>query len=232
MKGDVFLRKKAQIVVVIVVLAAVAMGTQKISKLLYMNFISEDVAATTEKAKIVIDSGHGGSDPGKIGINGVLEKDVNLKIAYKLKNLLEEQGIEVIMTRKTETGLADSKADDMKRRVEIINQEKPVLCVSIHQNSYSDEMIKGAQVFYYTHSDKGEQIAELLQQELLKVDADNTRQKKANDTYYVLKKSEVPTVIVECGFLSNRKEADLLNTDEYQQKLAEAIAGGIEKYLK
>lgn len=226
------MRKKAQIVVVIVLLVAVAVGTQKISNLLYMNFISEDVAATTEKAKIVIDSGHGGSDPGKIGINGVLEKDVNLKIAYKLKNLLEEQGVAVVMTRKTETGLADSKADDMKRRVEIINQEKPVLCVSIHQNSYSDEMIKGAQVFYYTHSDKGEQVAELLQQELLKVDADNTRQKKANDTYYVLKKSEVPTVIVECGFLSNRKEAELLNTDEYQQRLAEAIASGIVKYLE
>lgn len=226
------MQKKVQIVIVIAVLVAVVIGTQKISSLLYANFISEEVAATTETMKVVIDSGHGGTDPGKIGINGVLEKDVNLKIAYKLKNLLEEQGIAIVMTRETEKGLADSKADDMKQRIEIINQEKPVLCVSIHQNSYSDEMIKGAQVFYYTHSDKGEQIAELLQQELLKVDVDNTRQKKANDTYYVLKKSEVPTVIVECGFLSNRKEAELLNTDEYQQRLAEAIASGIVKYLE
>lgn len=226
------MQKKVQIVIVIAVLVAVVIGTQKISSLLYTNFISEEVAATTETMKVVIDSGHGGTDPGKIGINGVLEKDVNLKIAYKLKNLLEEQGIAIVMTRETEKGLADSKADDMKQRIEIINQEKPVLCVSIHQNSYSDEMIKGAQVFYYTHSDKCEQIAELLQQELLKVDVDNTRQKKANDTYYVLKKSEVPTVIVECGFLSNRKEAELLNTDEYQQRLAEAIASGIVKYLE
>lgn len=202
------------------------------SDLLYKNFISEDVAATTEKAKIVIDSGHGGTDPGKIGINGTLEKDVNLKIAYKLKKLLEEQGITVVMTRETGEGLAESKTDDMKKRIEIINKEKPILCVSIHQNSYSDEMIKGAQVFYYTHSEKGEQAAELLQQELLKVDEDNTRQKKANDTYYILKKSEVPTVIIECGFLSNRKEAELLNSDEYQQKMAEAIASGIEKYLE
>lgn len=226
------MRKKARIVIIIVVLAAIVFGTQKMSDLLYKNFISEDVAATTEKAKIVIDSGHGGTDPGKIGINGTLEKDVNLKIAYKLKKLLEEQGITVVMTRETGEGLAESKTDDMKKRIEIINKEKPILCVSIHQNSYSDEMIKGAQVFYYTHSEKGEQAAELLQQELLKVDEDNTRQKKANDTYYILKKSEVPTVIIECGFLSNRKEAELLNSDEYQQKMAEAIASGIEKYLE
>lgn len=224
--------KKARIIVIIVVLTAVVVGTQKISDFLYKNFISEDVAATAEKAKIVIDSGHGGTDPGKIGINGTLEKDVNLKIAYKLKELLEEQGIIVVMTRETGEGLADSKTDDMKKRVEIINKEKPILCVSIHQNSYSDEMIKGAQVFYYTHSEKGEQAAELLQQELLKVDADNTRQKKANDTYYILKKSEVPTVIIECGFLSNRKEAELLSSDDYQEKLADAIASGIEKYLE
>lgn len=226
------MRKKARIVIIIVVLAAIVFGTQKMSDLLYKNFISEDVAATTEKAKIVIDSGHGGTDPGKIGINGTLEKDVNLKIAYKLKKLLEEQGITVVMTRETGEGLAESKTDDMKKRIEIINKEKPILCVSIHQNSYSDEMIKGAQVFYYTHSEKGEQAAELLQQELLKVDEDNTRQKKANDTYYILKKSEVPTVIIECGFLSNRKEAELLSSDEYQQKMAEAIASGIEKYLE
>lgn len=226
------MRKKVQIVIIILVLAVAAIGTQKISNLLYKNFISEDVAAVSEKAKIVIDSGHGGSDPGKIGINGALEKDVNLKIAYKLKNLLEEQGIEVVMTRETAEGLADSKAEDMKKRIEIINQEKPLLCVSIHQNSYSDERIKGAQVFYYTHSEKGEQAAELLQQELLEVDEENTRQKKANDTYYILKKSEVPTVIVECGFLSNRAEAEQLNSEEYQQKLAEAIASGIEKYLE
>lgn len=224
--------KKVRVVIIIVVLVAVVFGTQKMSDLLYKNFISEDVAATTEKAKIVIDSGHGGTDPGKIGINGTLEKDVNLKIAYKLKKLLEEQGVEVVMTRETGEGLADSKADDMKKRIDIINKEMPILCVSIHQNSYSDEMIKGAQVFYYTHSKKGEQVAELLQQELLKIDTDNTRQKKANDTYYVLKKSEVPTVIIECGFLSNRKEAELLSTDEYQQKMAEAIASGIEKYLE
>lgn len=225
------MRKKASIFLIIIVLAAVIAGTQKVSNVLYEKFISEDVASGVENVKIVIDSGHGGMDPGKIGINDVPEKDINLKIADKLKQLLTGQGITVIMTREDDKSLADSKTDDMKKRVEIINKSAPILCVSIHQNSYSDEAIKGAQVFYYTHSEKGEQAAELLQQSLLKVDPDNTRMKKANDTYYILKKSEVPTVIVECGFLSNREEADLLNTDEYQQKLAEAIMEGILEYL-
>ncbi|MEE1086304.1 MAG: N-acetylmuramoyl-L-alanine amidase [Schaedlerella sp.] len=116
--------------------------------------------------------------------------------------------------------------------MEIINEAAPVLCVSIHQNSYSDEAIKGAQVFYYTHSEKGEKAAEMIQKALLSVDLDNTRQIKANDTYYILKRAEVPTVIVECGFLSNREEADLLNTEEYQQKIAEAISVGIMEYLQ
>lgn len=202
------------------------------SDVLYENLISEDVSAVLNKAKVVIDSGHGGSDPGKIGINGVLEKDINLAIAGKLKDLLEKEGIEIILTREDAQGLADTKAEDMKKRVEIINREAPELCVSIHQNSYSDESIHGAQVFYFTHSEKGEQAAECIQQALLQADTDNTRQKKANDTYYVLKKSEVPTVIVECGFLSNKKEADLLNTEEYQQKIAEAVAKGVLEYLE
>ncbi len=226
------MRKKVEIFFIIIILVVVVVGSQKVSNLLYDNFISEDVAGTVEEVKIVIDSGHGGMDPGKIGINDVLEKDINLKIASKLKVLLEESKIKVVMTRDTDDGLADSKTEDMKKRIEIINKESPILCVSVHQNSYSDEAIKGAQVFYYSHSAKGELAAEILQQALIKVDTENTRQKKANDTYYILKKSEVPTVIVECGFLSNQEEAERLNTDAYQQKIAEAIAMGILEYLE
>lgn len=216
----------------IIVLAAVVAGTSKVLDLLYDNLISEDVSTTVKKTKIVIDSGHGGGDPGKVGITGVLEKDINLEIANRLKEQLEKAGIEVVMTREDADGLADSKTEDMKKRVEIINREAPDLCVSIHQNSYSDEAIHGAQVFYFTHSKNGEMAAECIQQALLAADADNTRQKKANDTYYILKKSEATTVIVECGFLSNREEAELLNTEEYQQKMAEVVAMGIQEYLK
>lgn len=180
---------------------------------------------------IVIDSGHGGKDPGKIGINGALEKEVNLIIANKIKISLKKQGYIVVMTRESDAGLADTKVEDLKARVALINEKKPVIAVSIHQNSYSEESIHGAQVFYYTHSKSGEKSAKILQESMREVDSDNKRQAKENDTYYLLKKTQVPTVIVECGFLSNQKEADLLITEEYQDKMADAVVKGINEYI-
>ncbi|RHR21221.1 N-acetylmuramoyl-L-alanine amidase [Clostridium sp. AF19-22AC] len=183
------------------------------------------------KQVIAIDAGHGGKDPGKVGINQALEKDLNLEIAKKVKSNLEKQGFAVVMTREDAEGLADSKAEDMKARVSIINKAKPSLAVSIHQNSYPEESIHGAQVFYYTHSKEGENAAKIMQQALLTADPDNKRQAKANDTYYMLKKTEVPVIIVECGFLSNSQEAEKLGSDEYQNALAEAISEGIKDCL-
>lgn len=181
---------------------------------------------------VVIDAGHGGMDPGKVGVNGALEKELNLIIARKVQVLLEEQGITVAMTREDENGLADTKVEDLKARVALINKKKPVLAVSIHQNSYQDGSIHGAQVFYFTHSEEGEAVAKAMQEALLGVDSENKRQAKANDTYYMLKKTEVPVIIVECGFLSNQEEADKLVTDEYQTKLAEVISEGIIKCIE
>lgn len=226
LKGDVFLRKKLGIVVLMAVLAGIIFLSQTAGESLY-----EQVSGTINTDNlIVIDSGHGGKDPGKVGVNDAYEKDINLSIARKLKKILEEQGLTVIMTREDENSLADSKSEDMKERVSIINQKKPALAVSIHQNSYSSEEVHGAQVFYYSHSAEGERAAKIMQEALLNVDAENTRQAKANDTYYMLKRTEVPVIIVECGFLSNRKEADLLITEEYQDKMAQAIAQGILEY--
>ena len=108
----------------------------------------------------------------------------------------------------------------------------PQFAVSIHQNSYHEESIHGAQVFYYKHSAEGEQLAAVMQKALLAIDKENRRQAKADDTYYLLKRTEVPTIIVECGFLSNREEAEKLVTDEYQQQVAEAIVKGIEACMK
>ena len=218
----------------IAILMGVVIGSQRLGEYLYEQTDVEneiETAGDTAEMVVVVDSGHGGSDPGKVGINGAIEKDVNLKIAIKLKSLLEERGIKVIMTREDENGLADSKVEDLKKRVSIINQEKPLLAVSIHQNSYQGESIHGAQVFYFTHSQEGEKAAKIIQEALLEADSENTRSAKANDTYYMLKKTEVPVVIVECGFLSNQKEADLLVTEEYQQKVAEAVVNGIIKYI-
>ena len=191
-----------------------------------------------EKTCIVIDAGHGGTDPGKIGINGKKEKDINLQIAKELKKKLEKEGIEVVMTRESDEGLYNSssrnkKVDDMKKRCKIIDEAKPVFTISIHQNSYPEEYVKGAQVFYYGQSQEGKEFAEILQESMVQqLDKENHRTAKANESYYLLKKTESPTVIVECGFLSNSEEAKLLADKDYQKKVAEAIHTGIKKYLK
>ena len=185
---------------------------------------------------VVLDPGHGGKDPGKVGADEELEKDINLAISLKVRKKLEEDGMEVVMTREEDVMLSDGDADnkkleDLNSRIGIINEQQPAIAVSIHQNSYSDPAVRGAQVFYFTHSDKGKQAAEALQKELLEFDQENTRDIKANDTYYLLKKTEVPTVIVECGFLSCPGEAELLTDEAYQEELAGAIAKGIESWV-
>ena len=186
---------------------------------------------------IVVDVGHGGFDSGKVGVNGELEKDINLQIALKLKKTLEDQGMSVIMTRKDDQGLYDEnasnkKAQDLQRRCEQINKEKPLLTISIHQNSYTSPEIKGAQVFYYTTSLESQKLAQILQKTLIEqIDPENHREAKANDSYYLLKKTDSVIVIVECGFLSNPQEAAKLSDEDYQQKMAEAITLGVNRYL-
>lgn len=186
---------------------------------------------------VVIDAGHGGDDPGKIGINGAKEKDVNLSIARRVKDYLEKEDIRVVMTRETEDGLYDAdashkKVQDMKRRIAIIEETAPDLTVSIHQNSYPEEYVHGAQVFYYEGSVEGQELADKIQKRLIEgADPENKRQIKANSSYYLLKKTKIPIVIVECGFLSNRTEADALCSDEYQDRIAWEITLGILQYL-
>lgn len=200
--------------------------------------VSADKAETKEyRYRVVIDAGHGGDDPGKVGINKALEKDVNLQIALLVKEYLTKQDVEVILTRQTDEGLNDAnasnkKVQDMKRRIAMIEEKKPDVTVSIHQNSYPEEYVHGAQVFYYTGSKEGEALAEAIQEQMLqKVDPENKRQIKANNSYYLLKKTSIPIVIVECGFLSNYAEAENLCDAEYQERVAWAIHIGILQYL-
>lgn len=154
-----------------------------------------------------------------------------------VKQFLEAEDIKVVLTREDGDGLYDSgasnkKVQDMKRRIELIDEAAPDVTVSIHQNSYPEEYVHGAQVFYYTGSTVGKELAEMIQNQLVeKADKENKRQVKANDSYYLLKKTSVPIVIVECGFLSNGEEAEKLCTREYQEKIAWAIHMGIVQYL-
>ena len=120
----------------------------------------------------------------------------------------------------------------MKQRIQIIEEAQPQLAVSIHQNSYQSPEVKGAQVFYYKHSAEGKKQAQILQKSLKEnLDTENKRQEKEDSTYYMLLHTGAPTVIAECGFLSNPQEAALLNTAEYRQKVAEALCKGILEYF-
>lgn len=194
-------------------------------------------ALKNESRVVVIDAGHGGSDPGKIGVDGTQEKVLNLAMAHKLKLLLEQQDIQVIMTRETDDGLYDAnasnkKSQDMKRRCELINEVQPACVISIHQNSYHEEAINGAQVFYYGNSSESERLAKLIQEELVSfVDPENHRKAKANETYYLLKKTQVPVVIVECGFLSNWEESKKLQDENYQDELMWAVSMGTQQFM-
>lgn len=190
-----------------------------------------------EKKTVVIDAGHGGNDPGKVSADQVLEKDINLQIAKRLEALLKQSDIRVIMTRNSDMGLYDEnatnkKAQDMKRRISVMEENKADLVISIHQNSFRDSRACGPQCFYYAHSAEGAKGAGILQNTLnegLSIEA--PRQEKANDSYYILKKSAIPTVIVECGFLSNPTELGLLQDEDYQEKLSFQIYMGIQRYF-
>lgn len=197
----------------------------------------QNVVAGKRKPVVVIDSGHGGNDPGKIGVDGSLEKDINLRIAMQLKAYLEASDVEVVMTREDDRGLYKSsdshkKMADMENRCAKIEEAKPDIVVSIHQNSYHEEPISGGQVFYYKDSENGKRLAEILQKRFdFVLGEKNTRLAKPNGNYYLLLHVRQPIVIVECGFLSNWKEAAALNSEEYQNRLAWTIHMGIMQYL-
>ena len=232
-RKQLFLKGSVALLVFCAVLSLIWMKEQQ--SLLGREAMAEAVAA--DVPCVVLDAGHGGADPGKVGINGALEKDLNLEIALLVKKYLEADDVQVVMTRETDAGLYDEnatnkKVQDMKRRIALIEEVNPVIVVSIHQNSYHEEYVHGAQVFYYTGSEEGKRLAEKIQNRLiLGVDPDNNRKVKPNDSYYLLKKTGTPIVIVECGFLSNAEESEKLCSKEYQEKLAWEIHLGILQYL-
>ena len=198
---------------------------------------AENGSGEKKKYIVCVDPGHGGTDPGKVGIKGQLEKDINLAIAKKLKTYLEASDVTVVLTRDKDMGLyssgdAHKKMADMRKRCQLIEEVKPDLVISIHQNSYHEEAIRGGQVFYYKTSVRGKKLAQILQERFDYVLGDaNKRQAKANDNYYLLLHVKEPIVIAECGFLSNREEAEKLETKEYQDRLAWTLHMGIMEYL-
>lgn len=195
-------------------------------------------ASTAQPTTVLIDVGHGGADSGKVGVNGALEKDINLQIAVQLQSLLEQSGIHAVLTRDSDKGLyqendRNKKLADMKARIQMITDINADIVVSIHQNSYSKSSVSGAQVFYYTSSEEGQRLARSIQDGFdYALGERNIRTIKANKDYYILVHSPIVAVICECGFLSNPEEADLLTTSDYQQKIAQSICNGILNYFQ
>lgn len=189
-------------------------------------------------AKILIDPGHGGEDGGAVS-GGVTEKDINLSISLDTADLLLLCGFDVEMTRKTDDALSKEganvkqrKYNDMKTRLEMYNSAQNNVVISIHQNKFSDSASHGAQVFYSPNNEKSAVLAESLRHSLKSmIQPDNEREcKAAGKDIYLLKNAKNPAVIVECGFISNRSEKELLMTDEYQKQIALAVCTGFIDY--
>lgn len=226
------MHKKIELIMGILLILAALAGGKTLTQA-----VSGRISQQKEQVVVVVDPGHGGFDPGKVGVDRLFEKDLNLAVAKKLQKILTKNGVHVVMSREEDESLcgeteANKKICDMKKRTELINSSKAAIAVSIHQNSYQTSDVKGAQVFYFTHSAEGKKAAEILQKHLKTVDETNHREAKPNDTYYILKKTEIPTVIVEAGFLTNPAEAAKLQDETYQEEIAQAVWEGLKEYLE
>ena len=189
---------------------------------------------------IVVDAGHGKPDEGAESSTGTTEAETNLKIALKLQNLLEQSGSTVILTRSDENAIYDydsktlrqKKISDIHNRVKIGNESSADIFVSIHLNKIPQQQYDGWQTFYNAQSSDGKKLAESIQKNLNDaIQKENNRVAKTIDNIYIIKHVEIPTTIVECGFLSNPEEEKLLLQDEYQDKLAWGIYNGIIDYF-
>ena len=189
-----------------------------------------NILTKAESGVIYLDQGHGGFDGGCVG-NGLIEKDITLNISLKLKQHLESCGYTVYLTREIDKALSKEKADDIYKRVALINNANTLLYISIHANSYPHASVKGAQTFY-KENDENKKIAELIQNNLQSIDLKNTRLAKSISGKYLLDHANKIGCLVEVGFLSNPDEANKLNDKYYQNKIAYAIYAGILSYIE
>lgn len=184
---------------------------------------------------IVIDAGHGGRDGGSVGVNGTIEKEINLEYAMLLKDKLVKSGFKVELTRKNDNGLysnldKNKKQSDMNARFKIIKKTNPNLVISIHMNSFRDKSAKGATTYYRKNDNSSKMCADLIQKSLHTYCGAKMQNSKVGD-YYMLNCSYYTAVLVECGFLSNPEEEVLLNSDYYKEQITEAIFKGVLLYF-
>ncbi|MDC3417831.1 N-acetylmuramoyl-L-alanine amidase CwlD [Aquibacillus salsiterrae] len=188
---------------------------------------------------IVIDPGHGGPDGGAVGADDTLEKDIALQVSKILRDYLQQSGALVYLTREddrdlasTDTkGLSRRKAEDIRQRVNFIQEKNPDLFLSIHLNAIPQEQWRGAQSFYYPGLEKSERLAKLIQAEIKRNLGNTKRDALALNGIYLLKHAKAPGALVEIGFLSNTHERGLLKSNEYQRKMAASMYEGVLRYV-
>lgn len=187
---------------------------------------------------IVLDPGHGGMDGGAVSKSGILEKDISLAISEQLRDYLQEAGALVLMTREEDRDLAGNdttkirqrKVEDLKQRVEIVNDSGADLFVSIHMNAIPSPKWFGAQTFYNRTIPENEELAKFVQDQVRANLENTTRKAKPIHNVFLLKHAKIPGILFEAGFLSNPGEADQLQTKEYQEKIAASIYQGIMRF--
>lgn len=209
-------------------------------------FIHKSATQTSAKPAtfktVIIDAGHGGFDGGAGADDGTLEKDINLEISLKLRDLLKLSGYNVVMTRTEDTGTEDDssvsissrKKSDIRNRLSLMHNDGDTVYVSIHLNKFTTSAASGTQVFYTPNFDEARTLADHIQKSVISlIQPENHRTiKQGNSSAYLLKNAKVPAVIVECGFLSNRGDLEKLKNDSYQSKLSLCIAKGIMEYYR
>ena len=233
----VFMTAKITVITVALLLSALLALRYVLDTPLYI-LSATDVGA--EKT-VIIDAGHGGEDCGAVGINGVYEKSLNLEIANLLADELSGAGFSVIMTRTEDRLLYTEeenirgirKISDLKNRVKIAKEYPEAIFVSVHMNSYKTEKYYGFQAYYNGKDERSRLLADTVQRTVReKLQPENKRVIKDGGELHILKNAPTCTVLLECGFLSNKEECEKLCEKEYQKELSFAVACGIIEYIE
>lgn len=233
-----FIKVRLTLILSLVCILCVVFGG---SFLWNMFSVSDVSSGVPEYNTVIIDAGHGGVDGGTSSDDGILEKELNLQIALKVNEFLKSMGINTVMTRTKDVSIHDNsattirekKVSDIRNRLKIINETKNSVFVSIHQNHFSQEKYHGTQIFYSKNNPESSSLADAVRQSVISVlQPDNSREiKQSGSEIYLLYHAESPSVMIECGFLSNKEETEKLKDDEYQNKLAFLISLGIMDFI-
>ncbi len=205
--------------------------------------VSPVVADYRYRPKVIVDPGHGGEDGGAVGASNSVEKEINLSISLMLRDMLRISGFEVVMTRETDISIHDpsaktisqKKTSDLRNRLALMKQHPDALILSIHQNKFTQEKYSGAQVFYGTQlPEASKRLAQTIQDNIkTQLQPENYREiKESYDSLYLLCNAPAPIVLVECGFLSNRREEALLCDPDYQKQMAFLVYISVLEYLQ